>query len=193
MFMPWIGLFEQISISDVFVHYDDAFFPMGRSFMNRVQIKTKDGFKWLSVPLKKSTKRNRINNVEISYEVDWRSKYLKFLYENYKKNKHVEEMIDLVNEIFYPEEKYICDFNIKSIQLISNYLGLETKYMNSSDFKTNSNSSKKIIEIVKPLKCKKYITGHGALNYLNHEMFEKNNIDVEYMLYENKTNSIRIS
>ena len=25
------------------------------------------------------------------------------------------------------------------------------------------------------------------MNYLNHEMFEKNNIDVEYMLYENKT------
>ena len=95
-------------------------------------------------PFKKSTKRNRIN-VEISYEVDWRS-YLKFLYENYKKNKHVEEMIDLVNEIFYPEEKYICDFNIKSIQLISNYLGLETKYMNSSDFKTNSNSSKKLLK-----------------------------------------------
>ena len=72
-------------------------------------------------------------------------KVLEILYETIK-NKHVEEMIDLVNEIFYQEEKYVCDFNIKSIQLISNYLGLETKYMNSSDFKTNSNSSKKLLK-----------------------------------------------
>ena len=42
MLFPWIGIFEQIKLSDVYVHYDDAQLPQGRSFINRVQIKTKD-------------------------------------------------------------------------------------------------------------------------------------------------------
>jgi hypothetical protein len=32
--------------------------------------------------------------------------------------------------------------------------------------------------------AKTYITGHGAKNYLEHELFERNGIDVEYMDYQ---------
>ena len=41
-----------IKLADIIVHYDDVQFSKG-SFTNRVQIKTKDGFKWMTVPLEK--------------------------------------------------------------------------------------------------------------------------------------------
>jgi len=34
------------------------------------------------------------------------------------------------------------------------------------------------------LKGKVYITGHGAANYLDHQLFEKAGISVEYMNYK---------
>ena len=50
MLFPWVGLFEQIRLADVFVHYDDVAFSKG-SFFNRVQIKTLEvGSKWFNGP-----------------------------------------------------------------------------------------------------------------------------------------------
>ena len=39
MLFPWVGMFEQVALADVFVHYDDVQFSKG-SFTNRVQLKT---------------------------------------------------------------------------------------------------------------------------------------------------------
>ncbi|MBC8123824.1 MAG: WbqC family protein, partial [Gemmatimonadaceae bacterium] len=50
MLFPWIGMFEQICLADVYVHYDDVQFSKG-SFSNRVQVKSASGSKWITVPL----------------------------------------------------------------------------------------------------------------------------------------------
>lgn len=47
-YLPWPGLFNQIKMADIFIHYDDAQLPQGRSFCSRVQIRTKDKIGWLS-------------------------------------------------------------------------------------------------------------------------------------------------
>ena len=56
MFLPWIGIFEQVSIADLFVHYDDVQFPQGRSFSSRVQVKAEQGCRWLTVPVRRDGK-----------------------------------------------------------------------------------------------------------------------------------------
>ena len=52
MFFPWVGLFEQIRLANVFVHYDDVQLPQGRSFTTRVQLKAPTGVHWLTMPVK---------------------------------------------------------------------------------------------------------------------------------------------
>ena len=47
MLFPWVGLLEQMRLADVFVHYDDVQFSKG-SFVNRVQVKTPDGVRWMT-------------------------------------------------------------------------------------------------------------------------------------------------
>ena len=63
MLFPWIGLMEQIRLADVFVHYNDVQFSKG-SFVNRVQIKTSQGTKWMTVPLENLHLGQRINEVK---------------------------------------------------------------------------------------------------------------------------------
>ena len=65
MFLPWIGLFEQIRLADVFVHYDDVQMPRGRSFVQRVQIKTPRGQQWLSAQIDKKASGRRINEMRL--------------------------------------------------------------------------------------------------------------------------------
>jgi hypothetical protein len=49
-YIPWKGYFDSINMADEFVLYDDMQYTR-RDWRNRNQIKTKDGLKWLSIPV----------------------------------------------------------------------------------------------------------------------------------------------
>ena len=71
MLLPWIGIFEQIKASDIFIHYDDVQFPQGRSFSSRVQVKTQQGSRWLTVPVKHDGKQ-LIRDMKIDATKNWK-------------------------------------------------------------------------------------------------------------------------
>ena len=64
MFFPWIGLFEQVRLADVFVHYDDVQFARG--FMNRVQVKVADGWRWLTAPTTGQHRDQHLKNIALA-------------------------------------------------------------------------------------------------------------------------------
>ncbi len=183
MFFPWIGLFEQIKLADIFVHYDDVQLPLGRSFITRVQVKTYDGIKWLSVPIKRNGKE-LIKDVVIDNSQDWRTKHLNLLKQNYSKTPFFREMFSIVNTIYDLDINNLSVLNILTIEKIAEYFDIDTQFEKSSYLHIEAKSSKKLLEIVKNFNGNVYITGHGASNYLDHELFEKEVINVEYMNYQ---------
>ena len=50
-YIPWLGFFDQVIRSDVFVYYDDVQFDK-HGWRNRNRIKSPDGPFWLTVPVK---------------------------------------------------------------------------------------------------------------------------------------------
>lgn len=182
MFFPWVGIFEQVRLADVFVHYDDARLPLGRSFISRVQIKTAGGIRWLSVPVKRSGQQP-INQVRVDDDQRWRQKHLKTLVHNYARAPYVDDMIDVVERVFARSSDYLCDLNIHSIETVADYFGLNTRYHRASDFHLSGHSSEKLLGLVQALHGSHYITGHGARDYLDHGLFEQHGIRVEYMTY----------
>jgi len=75
-YLPWRGYFALIMSADVFVFYDDVQLPQGRSFQTRVQIKTRYGKKWLTVPLIRARKKNQlILEAQIHEQSKWRKKH----------------------------------------------------------------------------------------------------------------------
>jgi hypothetical protein len=182
MFFPWPGIFEQIQLADIFIHYDNAQFPMGRSFISRVQIKTQHGIKWLTVPVVRKGKQ-LIRNVLIDKKQEWWKKHLRTLEGSYAKAPFFDDMFNLVEKIFQHSFEYLNDLNIMSIEKTCEYFGLETEFKLSSDFPFETKGSEKILDLVSSVNGYRYITGHGAKNYLDHELLEHNDITVEYMAY----------
>lgn len=183
MFLPWIGMYEQLNLSDIFVHYDDVQFPQGRSFTNRVQIKTKDGIKWLTVPIDKKNSGKLIRETLISYNENWQEKHLSIIKQSFTKTKYKNDVLDLVGEVYSRKFETISELNIYAFELLASYLGLTKKFVLSSSLNINTKSSQKLVDIVKSLNGAKYITGLGALNYIDYDLFEKENISLEYMNY----------
>jgi hypothetical protein len=182
MFFPWIGIFQQMRLADIFVHYDDVQLPLGRSFISRVQIKAYSGIQWLTVPIKRKSFQI-INNVLIDHTKNWRKKHFKSLETNYKKAPYFHDMISLVENVYSFPFKFLSELNIYATENIAKYLNLTPNFLKSSELKKESSSSKKILDIVNELRGTIYITGHGAKNYLDHKLFDKNNIHVDYISY----------
>jgi hypothetical protein len=188
MFFPWVGIFEQLQLADVFVHYDDVQFSK-RTFVTRVQIKTHDGPKWLTIPLLHQHQGNLICELDISEERDWRAEHLKFLTHTYRKAAHAEEMLTLVQQIYAKKVQRLVDLTIPAFEQIAEYFALTQGkiWARSSQLGILGSSSQRLLDIVKHFGGTTYITGWGARNYLDHELFEQQGIRVEYINYQKKS------
>jgi hypothetical protein len=49
-YLPWLGLFHKIAISDAFCYFDDVQYQV-KDWNNRNKIKTAGGEVWLTVPV----------------------------------------------------------------------------------------------------------------------------------------------
>lgn len=183
MYFPWVGLLEQICLADIFMHYDDV--QLARGFYNRVQVKTVNGSKWLTVPLRDHHRGQHIDEVLIDDRTDWRSQHKDILRQAYLKAPYREEMLSLVDGVFSKPVATLSDVSRASIIALAEYFGLaeKTRFMNSTDMGIPGASSQRLHDLCVAVAADVYVTGHGARNYLDHELFEQSGIKVEYMKY----------
>ncbi|HEY6261872.1 MAG TPA: WbqC family protein [Nitrospiraceae bacterium] len=183
MFLPWVGLFEQVRLADVFVHYDDVQLPQGRSFMARVQVKTADGVAWLTAPLDRKRSGRLINQVVFADD-DWRDRHLKTLQHAYAKAPYFALMFDLARQIYRHDTDNLAEFNIHATETIARWLGLAAEFRRSSQSGIGGSSTQRLVDLCLSAGADTYVTGHGALNYLEHEKFEQRGVEVRYMDYQ---------
>lgn len=184
MYFPWVGMLEQIRLADVFVHYDDVQFSRG-SFTNRVQVKTEHGSAWLTVPLYDHHWGQLIDEIRPDDRRDWRGQHRAMLSRAYANAPHRDEMLALVDKVFEQPARTLADLARASGLALADYFGLANgrEFVDSHDLGVAGASSQRVHDIVKALEGDIYITGHGARNYLDHEMFERSGIAVRYMQY----------
>lgn len=184
MYFPWVGLLEQIRVADIFVHYDDV--QYARGFYNRVQIKTANGSKWMTIPLSNLHRGQRIDEVLIDNQTDWRSQHRDVLKQAYMKAPFRDQMLSMVDEVFSKPATTLSDVSRESILALARYFKLDSKtnFMRSSDMKVQGASSQRLHDLCVAYAADIYVTGHGARNYLDHELFERSGIKVEYMEYK---------
>jgi hypothetical protein len=183
MYLPWAGFFDQIRLCDAFVHFDDVQLPQGRYFTNRVQAKTSQGQKWLTVPLIHSS-RGMIKDVQIDEHSDWRTSHFKTFSHNLSKAPFYSDAATLLDRIYSHKTDRLSSFNINAIETIALYLGFNRTFLKSSDLQVAESSSLRLLNITRKVGGKTYITGHGAKNYLDHNLFEQSGVEVEYIDYK---------
>jgi hypothetical protein len=184
MFLPWIGLFEQVRLSDVFYHYDDVQLPQGRSFMSRVQVKTADGVVWLTAPLDRRRSGRLINETYFSAHEDWRRRHLRVLREAYSRAPHFDLMFGLAERLYGFATESLAEFNMHSVEAVAAWLGLNREFRRTSASGIDGSSTQRLLDVCLAAGADTYVTGMGALEYLEHERFEERGIDVRYMAYQ---------
>ncbi len=184
MFLPWIGLFEQVRLADVFLHYDDVQLPQGRSLMSRIQIKVGEEVQWLTAPIDRQRSGKLLNEVHYLDEAGWRDKHLKTLRHAYARAPHGQRMLELAESIYAQGISRLDLFNLSAIETLAKAIGLDTQFGRSSQCNVTGSSTQRLIDLCKHHEADTYVTGHGAAKYLDHQAFEESGITVRYMDYE---------
>lgn len=185
MYFPWVGLFEQIRLADVYVHYTDVQFSKG-SFVNRVQVKTDQGMTWMTVPLRQVSIGQSIDTVKINNAVDWRRKHRRLLQQAYARAPFRDDMLELVDAVFSATFETIGDLSRSSVDAVCQYFGLDEnrQFVDIGSLGIQGRSSQRVLDTVLALDGNTYVTGLGAKKYLDHEGFDTAGIQVEYMDYQ---------
>jgi hypothetical protein len=184
MLFPWVGLLEQVRLADVFVHYDDVQFSKG-GFVNRVQIKTPEGVRWMTVPLASLHLGQRIDEVRIAPPERWRDAHMALLRRSFADAPFAADALELAETVYFSDHAHIGALARASLLALVRYFGLdaETRFVDVAQLDIPGSSSERVLAVVRDLGGSSYITGHGASRYLDHAGFERQGVSVEYVNY----------
>ena len=180
-YIPWLGYFHKIHMADYFVFLDDAQFS-NKGLHNYHFLKTRKGPQRMRIPVIQ-TLGDKINEVKINNDFDWREKHLNLFRENYRNADNFAEVFEDFSSLINCDHDLLVDLNISIIKFICEKLGFEARFIQSSDLNISSGREEKIIEICKKLEGGVYLSGTGARAYQNEESFNKAGIQLKYLEY----------
>ena len=181
-FFPWRGVFEQIRLADEFVHLDDAQFQKG-GFTNRVQIKTANGPLWLTVPVLRSGKLPPIAEVEIDYANDWREKHLRTFAMSYARAPFLGAAQNILTDVYAERPGTIAELDIAALERCCAELELRPHFTRASSTPVDGAKTDRLAALLVPRGATRYVTGLGALDYLDAPRLAAAGIDVRVMQY----------
>jgi hypothetical protein len=188
-YLPYLGFFDKMMKSDIFVIYDDAQFSK-EDFHHRNKIRICQGWKWLTVPVYK--KRIPISEILIKNELktwkgaNWNDTHFKDIRDNYKNTPFYKCYESEIEKIYNMRFNKLADLNISIILFLKKAFDIETKIEYSSDLvksekvNSKSRSSEKLLEIVEATGGNVYLSGPKGRNYLNYSLFKKKEIKIEF-------------
>lgn len=184
-YLPWLGFFEQVQRSDVFVIYDDVQYDK-HGWRNRNRIKTANGIQWLTVPVHVSLKEPLlIKDVRINNGQNWAKKHLFSIRQNYAKAPFLKEYINIFEEAYSEKWEYLVDIDLHFILKLADCLGMDNKeIVRASSLNVTGNRIERLIRICKTFNANTFYEGASGKNYVDETYFTEHGIKVEYQDYK---------
>ena len=180
-YIPWLGLFYKMYLSDVFVHLDDAQYS-NEADHNVNSIKTPQGAFRLKFPVEQHM-GDLINVVRPKYELKWNEKHLKTLEMNYTKAPFFKEAFPELKEIYMTQFPNVAELNITLNEFIAGKFGIKPKFVRSSEFGFETKREEKVIDLTVAVGGSRYISGNGARVYQTESHFTDRGVELTYLDY----------
>jgi len=183
---PWLGYFAKIMTSDTFIFLDNVQYKKNE-YQNRNRIKYDDKAHWLTIPVKYRFGQY-INEVEINNTVNWRRKVINSLQTYYAKSPYFNQFFPIIKELINKDYTSLNIFNIDFTLWVLNFMEINTQTLISSQIISTDTfrelpRSEKLMMLVHKTEASTYLSGQGGKEYLDEDIFKKNNINIHYQKY----------
>lgn len=181
---PFLGYFSLVDVVDNFVFYDDVNF-VKKGWVNRNNILINGNKHLFTIPLKKASQNSKINEIQLSDITNFKEVFLKSLKHSYSKSNYYNFAIDFIEDIFNSNAgDSISDLASISVKNLSNLIGLDTSFYNSSDYhqpEINTLKEDRLIEIAKIFKSYHYINSYGGIALYDKDYFKSKGINLSFI------------
>jgi hypothetical protein len=185
-YLPWLGFFEQMLRSDLFVIYDDVQYDK-HGWRNRNRVKGPDGPIWLTVPVRiKGLNKPNINEVLIDpAQPRWARKHCQTLRQLYGKAPFLDQYYPRLEATLLEAWEKIADLDVALIRLFANWLGLGTEIVLSSSLGCHAEDpTARLVEICQAVGADIFYEGSSGKNYLDMRQFAAAGVQVVFQEYE---------
>lgn len=182
-FFPWLGFFNKIWRSDVFVILDDVQFEKSGkgSWVNRVRMANAGEAYWITVPVQRAFSGTRtIAEMRIDETQNWRKKMLRSLDLHYRRAPAFERCYPKISELVEFGTDSLFDFNFNALRQIMRLLDFNTdKIVLSSSLPIQGSATERIVSLTQAVGGSAYLSGRMAMEtYQDPKQFEKAGIDL---------------
>lgn len=183
-YIPWKGTFDLIHLVDEFILYDDMQYTR-RDWRNRNLIKTKDGLKWLTIPVEVKGKFDqKIKETKITGGA-WAKDHWKTILHSYSSAKFFAQYKTPFEKAYEEagSEEYLSRVNHRFLTLLCGMLGIRTKISWSSDYELVEGKTERLVGLCKSAGADFYLSGPAAKDYIAEELFQQAGVQLQYMDY----------
>ena len=185
-YLPWLGYFERIALSDLHIILDDV--QLERSsktrFTNRNKIRTDQGWAWLTIPVKTAGLGQPLISVaEIDAGQNWKDKHWRSISQQYAHAPFFSNYREELHTLYMQNWVRLNPLLLETTAWIKRQLGLKTNCIQSSDLPVVGCKSQLILELCIHVGATKYISGTFGHDYLDISSFNKAGIEVVFHDY----------
>ncbi len=184
-FLPWLGYFDLLLRSDLFLVYDNVQFDKD-GWRNRNRIKTPNGPQWITVPvLTKGLNKPTNAEILINHKENWKKKHLGSFQMNYTRAPHYREVMALIEPVYAAEHERLLDLNMALLKTFCEYLDIPTPFRLASELglELPEDKTAKLVTICKHLQANEFYEPKGGEGYIEPAQFEAAGIRLEFQNY----------
>jgi len=182
-YWPWPPYVHKAMAADIFVYLDTVQFTKN-GLQNRNQVKTAQGTaQWLTLPVRQQLGQT-IQEVEIA---DPRAtlKHWKTLEANYAHAPGFSRWRDELYQLLHSETRSLCEMAIRSTEWMLEKLGADSRRVRASEIAGREGTASRLVaSICGALGATHYLTGTGALSYLERADFDRIGCEVWVQCWE---------
>jgi len=183
-YIPYLGFFDKMAKSDVFVIFDDGQFA-DREFIHRNKIRISSGWKWLTIPVFKekiSINEIKINELDCKKIPLWNRQHFREIDDNYRKAPYYDVYADDLKDIYLKKYDHMIDFNMKLIEFLVGAFDINVEMKLTSTLGLESHSTERLVDLMHALGGDVYLSGSGGHKYLDESLFK--DIELVYQNYD---------
>lgn len=193
-FLPYLGFFDKMLQSDVFVIRDEVqFVERDYHHRNRIRIDSPPGedpqCKWIRVPVVKEQadlKDIRIKSDVKDKNVPWNIFMLRQIKSTYEKAPYFAKYFADLDLILRIQTERLIELNVAIISWLQSCFSIDTKvvYASELNYGKTGDPTADLVKIAEAVDANVYLSGSGGRAYLNQALFDARGVEVRFQSFD---------
>ena len=181
-YLPWLGYFKKIAMSDVFCVLDNVQFKKF-DYINRNRIRDGDGATWLSVPVhRKGHSMDRISEMQIVQD-GWQKTHLKTIRLVYSKSTYFDRYFGSLEDILLKRHSGLSELTADLLSYLLEALSLKANVVRASDYSVPGKKNEYLINLCREFGASTYVFGSLGRGYADERLFAEAEITIRFLDY----------